>query len=129
MNFGTTTFSPSSANHFQIVKTPVTYVCSPAAGGTLRRYWGYGIQALQPNGINASNQLLDSGGALLANQSSALLANHISQCGFHISNITGVSGQSAILVSMPLTITQQGVNEQVGESLSFYSVAQVANVP
>ena len=38
---------PSPSHRFQVVTTPVSYVCDPKSG-TLTRYSGYDIQALQP---------------------------------------------------------------------------------
>ena len=122
IGFSTTSFSPLSGNRFQIINTPVTYVCSPVAGGaggTLTRYWGYSIQPVQPTTNVAS----------LGGVSQALLATNVSNCSFHLSDVTEASGQSAVLVSMPFAITEQGTAEQVGETLSFYGAAHVANAP
>lgn len=92
----------SPANRFQVVTGPVSYVC---AGGTLRRYWGYGIapaQAVPPGGSNA------------------LLANNVSACSFvYTQGATARSG----LVTMQLQITQDG------ESVSLYHEVHVPNVP
>jgi MSHA biogenesis protein MshO len=66
----------SPARRFDVVQTPVTYACSPAAG-TLTRYWGYPISAAQP--INAAT-------APLSNGQNALLARGVVGCTFAYSN-------------------------------------------
>lgn len=105
----------SPGHRFQTVRTPVTYVCAPAAGGgtagTLRRYWGYAIQAAQPN---------NSAAAPLNTASSALLANNVSACNFAYN--AGVS-QRAGLVTLRLGI------EENGEAVTLYSAAHVNNEP
>lgn len=43
--------SGSPSNRFFVIDGPVTFVCDPRTGGTngtLRRYWGYPIQTIQP---------------------------------------------------------------------------------
>ena len=108
INFSPTIFSPSPNNRFQIVSQPVTYVCSPAAGGTggtLTRYWGYAIQPGQPS---------DTASPPLASASRALLASNVSACSFSLSQDNGQ-------VTMPLTITEQG------ESISLYGAAHVGS--
>lgn len=43
---------PSPSQKFYIVDTPVSWLCQPAAaGGTMRRYAGYSIQASQPANV------------------------------------------------------------------------------
>lgn len=101
----------SPKNRFQVIATPVTYVCSPAAGGaggTLTRYWGYATQAVQPNNVNA---------APLSGASHALLASNVSACNF--ANVAARPG----LVTVYLTMAESG------ESISLYDAAYVANVP
>lgn len=44
---------PSPSHRFQVVSTPVSYVCDPQAG-TLTRYSGYTIQAAQPLAAGAT---------------------------------------------------------------------------
>lgn len=44
---------PSPSHRFQVVSTPVSYVCDPQAG-TLTRYSGYTIQAAQPLAAGAA---------------------------------------------------------------------------
>ena len=113
------TFFPaggSPQNRFQIVTQPVTYACT---GGTLVRYWGYNIQPIQPNSINASNQLLNSGGAVLANQLRAVLANIVgATCNF---TYAAAVAQRNGLVTMNLSITRDG------ETVTLYNATHVSN--
>lgn len=105
----------SPSRRFHAVTTPVTYVCAPAAGGvggTLRRYWGYPVQANQPADIAI---------APLATASSALLAGNVSRCRFDYHS--NVVAQRTGLVTMHLAITEQG------ETASLYSAAHVSNQP
>lgn len=102
----------SPANRFQVVNGATSYVCAGAGldasgsgTGTLRRYWGYGInpaQAVPPGGSNA------------------LLANHVSSCSFvYTQGATARSG----LVTLQLQITEEN------ESVSLYHEVHVPNVP
>lgn len=102
----------SPASRFQVVKDAVSYVCAGAGldasgngTGTLRRYWGYGInpaQAVPPGGSNA------------------LLADRVSSCSFvYTQGVTARSG----LVAMQLQITENN------ESVSLYHEMHVPNVP
>lgn len=96
----------SPSHSFQVVDTPVSYRCDPAAGvNTLTRYSGYPIAALQPDPPA-------SGGALLA--------QNVSDCRFvYEAGITERSG----LASMRLSLTQDG------ETVSLYHEVHVNNVP
>ncbi len=96
---------------FQVVQTPVTYACAPAAGGTggtLTRWQGYAIQAAQPT-------------ALPGGGTSSVMATNVSACTFTYD--ANVVAQSAGLVTMHLTITEQG------ESVNLYNATHVSNVP
>jgi MSHA biogenesis protein MshO len=108
------TFLPSGGspnNRFQIVSQPVTYACTP--GGTLTRYWGYAIQAVQP---------INTAAAPLAGASSALLANNVGAvCSFTYD--ANVVAQRSGLVTMNLSITRQG------ETVTLYNATHVSNVP
>lgn len=68
----------SPSNRFQIVSTPVTFFCTPGAGGTgsLRRYGGYAIQSAQPTSAAAAPL------AALTGNNNALLASNVESCGF-----------------------------------------------
>ena len=97
----------SPSHRFQVVDTPVTYLCDLTAG-TLTRYSGYTIVSTQPNP--------PTGGSLVA----ALLAKNLTDCNF--SYVPGVSQRSA-LVSIRLSITQNS------ETVSLYHEVHVNNVP
>lgn len=111
----------SPSHRFHVIRTPVTYVCMPAAGGaggTLTRYWGYATQATtQP----ASTALAPLSGA-----SHALLAKYVSSCRFkyggtHIAQRYG-------LVTLHLGITE-AVAGGGAESITLYAAAHVDNLP
>ena len=104
----------SPGNRFQVVDTPVSYVCAgvgtDANGngtGTLTRYWNYPIQASQPTSFAVGT--------------SALLAKNVSGCTFTYD--AQVITQRAGLVAAWLQITQSG------ESVSLYHEVHVSNVP
>jgi MSHA biogenesis protein MshO len=107
--------SVSPGDRFQVISTPVTYACSPAAsgvGGTLTRYWGYTMTDPQPTSL-----------AYLASANSgALLATNVSACSFNY--VSTGSG----LVTLYLTIAESSESESV-ESISLYDTANVANRP
>lgn len=99
----------SPGNRFQVINTPVTYVCAPAAGGvggTLTRWQGYAIQSTQPV-------------ALPSPGTGALLASRVSACNLSY----GAVGQRLALVTLQLTLTDSG------ESVTLYSSTHVSNVP
>lgn len=96
---------------FQVVQTPVTYVCIPAAGGvggTLTRWQGYVIQSSQPATLPGAG-------------TSSVMANNVSACTFAYD--ASVVAQRSGLVTMHLTITEQG------ESVSLYGATHVSNMP
>jgi MSHA biogenesis protein MshO len=99
---------------FQVVQTPVTYVCNQTAG-TLTRYWGYAIQSTQPTTTLTSLSPLNS----------ALLASYTSTCHFTYDN----TAQSYGLLTLRLTITEANVNTGSNESVSLYSAMHVSNLP
>lgn len=95
----------SPSRRFQVVDTPVTYICDLTVG-TLTRFWGYAITAVQSNP--------PIGGI------SALLARNVSTCNFtYTEGITTRSG----LVSMQLAITQNN------ETVSLYHAVHISNAP
>ena len=96
---------------FQVVQTPVTYVCTPMAGGvggTLTRWQGYPIQPTQPTSVPVGG-------------SSATLATNVSACDFTYEG--NVVAERSGLVTMHLTITEEG------ESVTLYGATHVSNVP
>ncbi|MDP1850621.1 MAG: prepilin-type N-terminal cleavage/methylation domain-containing protein [Solirubrobacteraceae bacterium] len=105
----------SPGHRFHVISAPVSYVCSPVAGGTggtLTRYWGYAIQATQP-----SNTAV----APLSTASNALLATHVSSCRFSYDAF--VVAQRSGLVTTNLGITEEG------ETVTLYSAVHVSNQP
>ena len=109
----------SPGHRFQVITTPVTYVCAPVAGGaggTLTRYWGYNITAAQPTSIAALTAA--NGGTLPPN---ALLATNVGACS--ITYDANVVAQRSGLVTMRLGITEHG------ETVTLYNAAHVSNVP
>lgn len=103
----------SPGQRFHVVTTPVSYMCSPAAGGaggTLTRWQGYAIQAAQPVALPATGT-----------PSSTLLATNVSSCRFTYD--ASVVAQRSGLVTMHLAITQEG------ETVTLYNAAHVSNQP
>lgn len=100
----------SPGRRFQVVDTPVTYICDGA--GNLWRYWGYAIQNAQPN----TTAGLDG----LPGATRALLAQNVTTCQFAYN--AGVTERNG-LVAMRLAITQNG------ESVNLYHQVHVSNVP
>lgn len=98
----------SPSNRFQVISAPVSYVC---AGGTLRRYWGYAIQAGQPTAASLPG---------LAGVQSALLADRVASCVFTYDQ--GVTERSG-LVTLLLALTSGG------ETVRLYHEVHVNNVP
>jgi MSHA biogenesis protein MshO len=91
---------------FQVAQFPVTYVCTPAAGGTLVRWQETAFAAAQPTVVPAGQPIL---------------ANNVSACTFNYD--ASVAAQRSGLVTMHLTITEQG------ESVTLYAATHVNNVP
>ncbi len=111
---------------FYLVNTPVSYVCAPAVGGvggTLTRYSGYPIQAVQPTTVAA---LLALGGV-----QQALIATNVGAQaggGCNFSYNASLVAQRLSVVTMALTITQpSGVASF--ESVTLFSATQISNAP
>lgn len=134
ISFAATTFTTGGSpnNRFQIVSGPVTYVCNPAAG-TITRYWGYAMQALQPSDVTL---------APLSTASQALLASHVSDCSFAYATVQESlgTGQSSVAVTIPMILSESGVDGQaesiylynsahVNNELSLYGAAHLSNAP
>lgn len=112
LSFASTTFHPSRGlsspgQRFQVVDSPVSYVCAPVpgGGGTLRRVAGYGWSALQPTPAAGAGNLI---------------ANNISTC--TISYAAGVQGNQGLL-----TLWLQ--LERNGETVSLFRQIHVDNTP
>lgn len=104
----------SPSQRFQVVDTPVSYVCAgvgiDASGngtGTLTRYWNYPISPSQPTSFTAG--------------ASAILAKNVSACSFIYD--PQVITQRAGLVSATLQLTQSD------ESVNLYYEIHVSNAP
>lgn len=110
---GTQFLLASPQNRFQIVGTPVSYVCD-LASGTLWRYSAYAIQAAQP----ATLATLDA----LANVARTRLASDVSACSFSYADAVL---QRNGLVSIRLSLTHHGN----GESVTLVHQIDVMNTP
>ena len=105
---------PSPSHRFQVVSTPVTYVCNTVTK-TLSRYSGYAIQAAQP---------VDAGAApLAAAPVRALLAGQGADCKFSYSVLANV--QRGLV---GITLNLGAANSNTG-TVSLVQQVQVANTP
>jgi MSHA biogenesis protein MshO len=107
----------SPTNRFQVVTTPVTYLCDGAAGGNgqLVRYWNYQIQPAQP--FTVANQPNPPG------TNAALLATGVQSCVF---DYTSLANTHSGLIS--LTITLQVPHSNSGAVVLSHQV-HVDNTP
>ena len=105
---------PSPTRRFQVVTTPVTYVCDPASR-TLRRYSRYAIAALQPADTAAAP--LSGAGV------QALLADQVQSCLFSYS---ALANQQRGLVSVMLQLGATGSNTG---TVTLVQQVQVNNTP
>ncbi|MBS1170049.1 MAG: hypothetical protein H6R01_967 [Burkholderiaceae bacterium] len=94
---------------FQVVESPVTYLCDTTAG-TLTRYWGYAIKAAQPT---------DPVVAPLSAGQSSLLAQNVTDCAFTYGAVNERMG----LVTLTLSLTRNN------ETVTLYHEVHVNNVP
>ncbi len=102
----------SPEHHFQVVTTPVTYVC---AGGSLTRYWGYPIQATQP--VNAAS-------TPLASFNHALLATGVTGCSFSSQSLANT--HTGLI---DLSLTMQDANNADSGSVTLVQQVHVDNTP
>lgn len=107
-NVGITSVAPfpfeSPSKRFHLVAQPVTYECAPGAG-VVRRYTGYGFNAVQAAPAGAS----------------AVLASSVSACGFTYT-AQEISGRAG-LVSLTLALTAGG------ETTGLFYQVHVGNAP
>lgn len=99
---GGTQFPYASPNRrFHIVSQPITYACTPLAGGagSLRRYTGYAIQAAQPTNVGGAPL------STLTGVNNALLSGSVAACSFTY-NTTGSAHKA--MVTLRLTLTRSG---------------------
>lgn len=101
----------SPNNRFQIVSTPVSFVCG---NGSLRRYAGYAIQATQPNAAGAGALSITAGA------NNALLTASVSSCAFTYN--AAATTRNAV-VTLRLTLASGG------ENISLLQQVQVENSP
>jgi MSHA biogenesis protein MshO len=104
---------PSPSNRFQVVTTPVTYACN-LKDGTLIRYAGYTIQAIQPAVENA---------APLETKKGALLARQVAACAFSYTVLANVQRG---LVNIDLSLGAANSNTGV---LRLVQQVQARNTP
>jgi MSHA biogenesis protein MshO len=100
---------------FQVVDTPVSYICD---GGILRRYWGYAIQPLQTADTVAELNALIA--AHVPPGGNAMLANNVVNCIF--TYVPGVTARNG-LVTIRLSVGSGG------ETVTLYHEVHVSNVP
>jgi len=105
---------PSPSHRFQVVSTPVTYVCD-AVRGTLTRYSGYTIQAAQP--------LAASAAPLATAPVQALLAGQGADCIFSYTQLANVQ-RGLVGITLKLGVA----NSNTG-TVSLVQQVQVANTP
>ena len=104
----------SPSHRFQVVSTPVSYVCD-AVRGTLTRYSGYAIQATQP--VNAS------AAPLVGAPVRALLAGQGADCTFSYSQLGNVQrGLVGITLKLGTASSNTG-------TVSLVQQVQVSNTP
>lgn len=109
-----TSFSQESpSRRFQVINTPVTYICD---GGTLWRYWGYAIQAAQ----TATDSVAELDALVAVAGGKAQLAQNVTACTFGFTQ--GVNARNG-LVTIRLSLTKDG------ETVSLYHEVHVNNVP
>jgi len=104
--------SPSPNQSFQVIDSPVTYICDPGTagsdgGGTLTRRWGYTMSAAQPTSF--------SGG------SSALLATKLSGCKITPPESMPLAAYGLVAIFLKLKASD--------EEITFYNEIHISNVP
>ncbi len=102
----------SPDHRFYLVTTPVTYVCSPVAGGSgrLDRYSGYALQATQPS---------NAAGAPLASATRTLMLDNVSGCSFETSAV--LANANAVALTLQLTDSN--------ETVTLYEQVYLENTP
>jgi MSHA biogenesis protein MshO len=102
--------SPSPGSRFQVVTSPVTHVCNSGMG-RLERYWGYAIQAGQPNALP------------IAGASSAVLATGVSLCNFSYVPGSLLASPRGDLIGLRLSLQGNG------ETVALFHQVHVDNTP
>lgn len=107
----------SPGRYFQVVTTPVTYVCDPVAK-TLTRYSGYTINASQPQDVTAV--------PLSTATDKALLASGVTACEFSYDNSAGsLASQRTGIVGLSLTMN----STDSGGNIRLFHQVHVDNTP
>lgn len=105
----------SPGRRFFIISGPVSYVCD-AGAGTIRRHWNYGGGS-GSTPVAAQPTTFSSG-------SSALIAEHVTDCSFKYSAV----GPQLGLVTMQVTLGRQRFDGNA-ETVSLYHAVHVNNAP
>lgn len=102
----------SPDHHFYLVTTPVTYVCTPGAGGTgrLERYSGYALQATQPASTST---------APLSGATKALMLDNVSACSFETSAVLANANAAALTLQLA----------DSNETVTLYEQVYLENTP
>jgi MSHA biogenesis protein MshO len=95
----------SPGNRFQIISSPVSYVCDKTTG-LLKRYSNYAIQPVQPVTFTGT---------------SALLAKNVGDCNFTYTSQAITQRTGLLAISLQLTLA--------GENVSLYHEVHVSNAP
>jgi MSHA biogenesis protein MshO len=105
----------SPGKRFHVVEGPVSYVCDPAAG-EIRRYWGYAIDAAQPQQAQLT---------AAPKPPNAVLVRDVSACSFVYAPNVLAQRNGVVSLSVTLTSVAPGGNESVW----LFQQAHVSNVP
>jgi MSHA biogenesis protein MshO len=104
----------SPTQRFQVVSTPVTYLCGPRNGGfALTRHWGYPIAALPANPPPAGANV-------------ALVADRVARCNGIFTYDNTAATQRTGLVILSLSLTPRNDNQAV---ISLVDQVHVDNTP
>ncbi|WP_426414978.1 PulJ/GspJ family protein [Aestuariirhabdus sp. LZHN29] len=100
---------PSPQRRIYVVDQPISYLCE---GGQITRYWGYGLQSLQP---------VAGAAPPLSTANNALLTQHVTACSFTYD--AGLSNQGRGLLTLSLSLSLGG------ETISLLHQVHVDNSP
>jgi MSHA biogenesis protein MshO len=104
--------NPALARHrIYLVQKPVSYLCDPKAG-TLQRYSGYSVKALQSS-VNTAAKLLAAGAT------ASLTARNITACKFTALTASGSASQTVTVV---LTAARDGETTNLHETAAVRSL-------
>lgn len=102
----------SPDRRFYLARTPVTFACLPAAGGSgrIERISGYALQATQPNDVDAMP---------LSGATRRVLVDKTSNCSFELT--AAMANASAVALNVQLT--------DRGETVTLLTQAHLPNTP